>query len=264
MSYNTPKEIVAEFCASGIHKTKTSFSKFAILAFLGGTFIAFGGLLTVIVAGGIPGMGASNLGLVKFVAGALFPIGLIMVSVAGADLFTSDCTGLILPYLQKQIKLQSLLKILLWSYLFNFIGTQFVAYFMSYQTGLLAYDPWLSYLHNYSEAKVNQDFYKVLLKGIGANWLVCLGTWMGYAGKDIISKSIGIWIPVMLFVTLGFEHSIANMFFIPAAIYSGADILWSNFLVNNLLPATIGNIIGGAGLVGCVYWYIYLHNTKIS
>ncbi|MDU1890538.1 MAG: formate/nitrite transporter family protein [Dysgonomonas sp.] len=258
MSYNNPKEIASEFCASGIYKTRMPFHKFAILAFLGGTFIAFGGLLTVIVAGGIPGIGLANPGLVKFVAGALFPIGLIMVSVAGADLFTSDCTGLILPYLQKDIRISAVLKVLIISYIFNFIGTQFIAYCMSYQTGLISHDPWLSYLHHYSEAKVNQDFYKVLLKGIGANWLVCLGTWMGYAGKDIIGKCIGIWIPVMLFVTLGFEHSIANMFFIPAAIYSGADISWATFLTHNLLPATIGNIIGGAGFVGCLYWIVYM------
>ncbi|NDV78281.1 formate/nitrite transporter family protein [Dysgonomonas sp. 511] len=258
MTYSRPKDIAQTFSLTGINKTQTPLSRFAILAFLGGTFIAFGGLLSVMVAGGMPGIGAENPGLVKFAAGALFPVGLIMVSVAGADLFTSDCTGMILPYLDKQIKMKSVLKILILSYFFNFVGTQFIAYFMTYQTGIISYDPWLSYLHNYSEAKANQDFCKVLIKGIGANWLVCLGTWMGYAGKDIMSKSIGIWIPVMLFVTLGFEHSIANMFFIPAAIYTGADILWSNFIVNNLIPATIGNIIGGMGLVGCAYWYVYM------
>lgn len=258
MSYNTPKEIAEIFSSSGIIKNNTSFTRFALLAFLGGTFIAFGGLLSVMVAGGIPGIGAENPGLVKFVAGALFPVGLIMVSIAGADLFTSDCTGMILPYLQKKINLVAVIKILAISYIFNFIGTQFIAYFMASQTGLVTHDPWMAYLHHYSEAKVDQDFYTVLLKGIGANWLVCLGTWMGYAGKDVMSKSIGIWIPVMLFVTLGYEHSIANMFFIPAAIYSGADILWSDFLLHNLLPATIGNIIGGMGFVGCAYWFVYM------
>lgn len=262
MNYNHPREIAQVFCQSGIEKSQTSFSKFIILAFLGGTFIALGGLLSVVVAGGIPSMGEGNPGLIKFVAGALFPVGLMMVSVAGADLFTSDCTGMVLPWLQKKVNLWTVIKILVISYFFNFIGTQFIAYVMAYQTGLITSEPWLSYLHNYSELKVNQDFYKVLIKGVGANWLVCLGTWMGYAGKDVISKCIGIWVPVMLFVTLGYEHSIANMFFIPAAIYSGADILWSEFIVNNLIPATIGNIIGGAVFVGCAYWYVYLRETK--
>ena len=234
------------------------FSKFALFATLGGAFIAFGGLLTIIVAGGMSGVGAENPGLVKFAAGALFPVGLIMVSVAGADLFTSDCAGLILPGLQKQVRMGTIVKVLLISYIFNFIGAQFVAYILSCQTGLITVDPYQSYLHNLAAHKVHQDFYTVLIKGIAANWLVCLGTWMGYAGKDVMSKCIGIWLPVMLFVTLGFEHSIANMFFIPAAIYSGADIGWGSFIYNNLLPATIGNIIGGTGFVGCTYWYLYL------
>lgn len=124
--------------------------------------------------------------------------------------------------------------------------------------GLIANDPWRAYLIGLSEAKVNQEFMTVFWKGVGANWLVCLGMYMGYAGKDIIGRAIGIWIPVMLFVTFGYEHSIANMFFIPAAIYSGADITWSTFLTNNLLPATLGNLVGGALLVGCVYWYLFL------
>lgn len=262
MNYNTPSQIAAEFCSTGAYKANMSLKKFALLAFLGGTFIALGGLLSVIVAGGMPTTYIENPGLVKFVAGALFPVGLIMVSVAGADLFTSDCAYMVFPCAQKQQKITALLKVWLISYIMNFFGTQFIAYFMAYQTGVITPDPWNSYLHHYAEAKVNQDFYTVFLKGVGANWLVCLGTWMGVAGKDITGKALGLWIPVMLFVTLGFEHSIANMFFIPAAIYSGADILWSDFIIKNLIPATIGNIVGGAGLVGCIYWYIYSKEAK--
>src|SRR5690554_4364821 len=98
----------------------------------------------------------------------------------------------------------------------------------------------------------------IFMKGIGANWLVCLGMFMGYTAKDTIGKCIGIWIPVMMFVTMGYEHSIANMFFIPAAIYTGADITWHDFLITNLVPSTLGNIVGGMLLVGCVYYYLFL------
>lgn len=258
MDYYSPKEIAVEFAASGVYKSSLSVSKFAVIAILGGAFIAFGGLLTVMVAGGMPGIGAGNPGLVKFIAGALFPIGLIMVSVTGADLFTSDCTAFTLPLMQKRIQAGVFIKYLVLSYLFNFIGAQLIAYFLSSGVGMLDNDPWQMYLHNLAGAKVDQPFLKVFIKGIGANWLVCLGMWMGFAAKDIIGKCIGIWIPVMLFVTLGYEHSIANMFFIPAAIYSGADILWSDFIIQNLIPATLGNFVGGAGMVGCVYWYLYL------
>lgn len=256
-NYNTPKEITVEFANSGIYKSNLPLSKFSLIAILGGVFIAFGGLLSIMVAGGMPGVGSENPGLIKFIAGALFPVGLIIVSITGADLFTSDCTAFTLPLLERRLKAFTFVKLLILSYLFNFIGSQVVAYLLSSRVGLFDKDPWQHYLHHYAEVKVNQDFLTVFIKGIGANWLVCLGMWMGYAAKDIIGKCIGIWIPVMLFVTLGYEHSIANMFFIPAAIYSGADILWSNFILHNLIPATLGNLIGGVVLVGCVYWYLY-------
>lgn len=257
-NYYTPKEITLNFAASANQKKNIRLIKFCILAILGGVFIAFGGLLSVMVAGGMPEIGAGNPGLIKFIAGALFPVGLIMVSITGADLFTSDCAAFSYATLQRQISIKTFFKYLVLSYIFNFAGTQIVAYFLSYEVGLLDKQPWQTYLHHYSEAKVNQDFIKVFIKAIGANWLVCLGMFMGYSAKDISGKCIAIWIPVMIFVTLGYEHSIANMFFIPAAIYSGADIAWSAFVIQNLIPATIGNFIGGAFFVGCAYWYIYL------
>lgn len=262
MNYYTPKEIATQFAAAGVYKSKLSLPKFTLIAILGGAFIAFGGLLSVMVAGGMPGIGAENPGIIKFVAGALFPVGLIMVSLTGADLFTSDCTAFTLPLIQKQLKAATFVRLLAYSYLFNFVGAQIIAYLLSSGVGFFSYDPWQGYLHKYAAAKVNQDFLTVLIKGIGANWLVCLGMWMGYAAKDVTGKCIGIWIPVMLFVTLGYEHSIANMFFIPAAIYSGADITWSNFIIHNLIPATIGNLIGGIVLVGCIYGYLYLVPEK--
>ncbi len=261
-NYYNPKEITIKFAASADLKSNLPLINFCILSILGGVFIALGGLLTIMIAGGMPGIGTSNPGLIKFTAGALFPVGLIMVSITGADLFTSNCAAFTYPLLQRKIKTKLFFKYLLLAYIFNFLGTQIIAFFLSYKVGLLNNEPWLTYLHHYSEVKVNQDFFKVLIKGIGANWLVCLGMFMGYAAKDISGKCIGIWIPVMLFVALGYEHSIANMFFIPAAIYSGANITWCSFIFQNLIPATIGNIIGGGVLVGCVYWYLFLKDKK--
>lgn len=116
---------------------------------------------------------------------------------------------------------------------------------------------WSDSIQNIGYAKTSASFSTVFLKGIGANWLVALAMWLAYASKEISGKIIGIWIPVMAFVTIGFEHSIANMFFIPAAIFNGAEISWSEFIFNNLIPATLGNIVGGSILVGGIYWYIY-------
>ena len=261
-NYYTPKDITNQFTLSGIYKSSLPTSKFIIIAILGGAFIALGGLLSVMVAGGMPGVGTNNPGLIKLVAGMLFPVGLIMVSITGADLFTSDCTAFTLPLLNKKLSYALFFKGLFLSYVFNFIGTQIIAYALSSHLGYFSKEPWQDYLFHYAGAKVYQDWGNVFIKGIGANWLVCLGMYMGYAAKDITGKCIGIWIPVMIFVTLGYEHSIANMFFIPAAIYSGADILWSDFILQNLVPATLGNLIGGGLFVGCVYWYLHLYRNN--
>ncbi len=257
MSYYAPNEIAVLFADASQSKARLAFIKFMLLAILGGVFIALGGLLTVMVAGGMPAVGLLNPGLVKFMAGALFPVGLIMVSVAGADLFTSDCAGMTLSTMQRKTTLFDFLKVWVLAYAFNFVGTQLVAYFMAHQTGIISAAPYNDYLAALANGKLSHSWSTVFLKGIGANALVCLGTWMGYAGKDIVGKALGIWIPVMIFVTLGYEHSIANMFFIPAAIYNGADISWLQFVNDNLIPATLGNIVGGAAFVGLIYGYIY-------
>lgn len=255
--YNSPAEIAEIFASSSSTKARTPFFKFVLMAIMGGAFIALGGLLTVVVAGGMPEVAQNNIGLVKFVAGALFPVGLIMVSVAGADLFTSNCAGMTLSQMYKKTNYTDFVKVLVVSYIFNFIGAQLVAYFMAYKTAILNQPVYLDYLSKLAHGKLKYAWDVVFLKGIGANALVCLGTWMGYAAKDIIGKSIAIWVPVMLFVTLGYEHSIANMFFIPTIMYYGADITWTQFVFDNLIPATIGNIIGGVVVIGLVFGYIY-------
>lgn len=261
-NYYNPKETTLSFLSSVKAKIEIPIGQFSLLAILGGAFIAFGGLLSIMVSGGMPGFGANNPGLVQLIAGALFPVGLIMVSITGADLFTSDCAVFTLATLKREVNYKLFVKYLILSYVFNFVGTQIVAFLLTYQVGFMQTNPWADYFHLYAEKKVHQGFSTVFLKGIGANWLVCLGMFMGYSAKDIIGKCIGIWIPVMLFVTLGYEHSIANLFFIPTAIYTGADIAVYDFILKNLLPSTIGNFIGGAVFVGMAYWYLYLKSEQ--
>lgn len=259
---NSPKEALIVFMNSSFYKTSLSITKFAVLAILGGAFIALGGLLSVMVAGGMSGIGAENPGLIKFISGATFPVGLIIVALTKTDLFTSDCAAFTIPLWEKKMKFFTFLKYLFLSYIFNFIGVQFVAYFLSAHLGYFNVEPWQSYLHILSTAKVNQSWEMIFLKGIGANWLVCLAIFLAFIAKDTVGKVIVIWIPIMMFVTLGYEHSIANMFFIPAAIYSGAPITWGEFIFRNLIPATLGNFVGGGLLVGTAFWYLYLHKSE--
>lgn len=257
MSLYTPPEIIGEASKLAIAKDKYPISKVLTLSFMAGAYIAFGGMLALLLYGGMPGIGAENPAIPKFALGAAFPVGLMMVVMAGAELFTGNNAYFMPNVLSGKQKWTAPLRNWVLVYFGNFAGCLFVAYFLTHLTGVLSDAPWLNAVYSIAEAKVSNPFWKTLLKGIGANWLVCLALWMGMSAQHTSGKILGIWWPVMTFVALGFEHSIANMFFIPLAMFEGADITWSVFIIKNLIPATIGNIIGGAFFVGTLYWYTY-------
>lgn len=260
--YLPPHKIGEPFAGSAVKKAGMSFPQFTIYAFLGGVFISLGGLLSILVAGGMPGIGATNPGLVKFMAGAMFPIGLVMVVVAGAGLFTSDCATLPFAYWQNKINLVQVVKIGGVGYLANFLGALLVAWLLAYQTGTLTAEPWKGYATQLAVHKTHATFWVVFAKGIGANIMVCMAVWMAAAAKEIAGKVLVIWMPVMAFVALGWEHSIANMFFIPAGIMLGAPISLMDFLYHNLLPATLGNIAGGMLFIALPYFLIWGKTEK--
>ncbi len=257
MGFKSPKETTCSVDDIGCAKSEMPTGPLLTLGFLAGAFIAFGGLLAVVVGGGLPGIQAENPGLQKLVFGSVFPVGLILVVVAGAELFTGNTACCLPALLSKRISLAGLAKNWSLSYVGNFVGSIFVVLFLTYLTGLLAQDPWLGTITGIAEAKVSQGFWPLFFKGVGCNWLVCLSVWLAIASDDVASKVFGIWFPIMAFVAIGFEHSVANMFFIPAGIMYGADVTWMQFFTVNLIPVTLGNIVGGSLFVGVIYWYIY-------
>jgi len=257
MAYYNPKEIVEVLNQTAKTKNEFPYKKTLVLAFLGGAYIALGGLLALIVGGDMPGVAALNPGIQKFVIGAVFPLGLILVAIAGAELFTGNTAYFIPSVLSKRMSYKAPLRNWALVYTGNFVGAIFVAIFFAYFTDLLAHGASHDTMIALAVKKTSAPFYKVFLKGMACNWLVALGMWLAYSSKDIAGKIMGIWFPVMAFVAMGFEHSIANMFFIPTAIFYGADITWGEFIINNLIPATLGNIAGGGFLVGTLYWYAF-------
>ena len=257
MSLNTPPEIINVASRLAIDKANYSTRKVLVLSFMAGAYISFGALLSILVGGGIPGIAATNPGIAKFLFGAMFPVGLMMVVMAGAELFTGNNAYFMPNVLSQKQSWTAPLRNWVLVYFGNFVGAVIVAYFLTYLTQVVHTEPWIDKVHQIAISKTSNPFFKTLLKGIGANWLVCLALWMGMSAQHTTGKIMGIWWPVMAFVTMGFEHSIANMFFIPLAIFEGADISWMDFIVKNLIPATIGNIIGGAFFVGTLYWYAY-------
>ena len=261
MAYKPPSKIIAAVNDAALVKARMGLAKTLLMGFLAGAFIAFGGFLAVMVGGGVPGIKAANPGLQKFIFGAAFPVGLMLVVIAGSELFTGNTAISIPGVLSKRIRWAAWLKNLFLSYAGNLSGSLFVAYFLAYHTRLLVDAPWLQFATGISEAKVSAGFGVLFLRGIGCNWLVCLAIWLAVASDDVAGKILGIWFPIMAFVALGFEHSIANMFFIPLGIFYGAQVSWYQFFVANLIPVTLGNIVGGSLFVGAVYWYVYEYNT---
>jgi len=253
----TPPEIAVPFADSAVKKAAMPLRLFALYAALGGAFIALGGLLSIVVAGGMPGIAQSMPGLIKLLAGAVFPVGLVLVVVAGAGLFTSDCATLPLAYWQGRLTAAQLLKVAGVGFVANFVGALAVAWLLAYQTGTLMQEPWAGYARSLALHKTEASFFAVFAKGVGANLMVCLAVWMATAAKEITGKVLLLWMPVMAFVAIGWEHSIANMFFIPVAIMLGAPISITQFLLHNLLPATLGNMVGGTFLVALPYFLLW-------
>ena len=257
MSYLTPADIAVQFCKSAHQKNNHSNIKLFTYSLLGGAYIALGGLLSLVVVGGMPTVAATNPGITKLLFGSLFPLGLILVVVGGAELFTSDCAVIPFAVFHKQLPTKSIFRVWTIAYLGNFVGALFVAYFIAFQTGILSADPWRAATIKLAEHKTESCFWVTFVKGVAANWLVCMAVWVSYSAKEIGGKILALWFPVMCFVVFGMEHSVANMFFFPTAMLLGAHINIYQFLVVNLLPATLGNMVGGVVLVALPYWFMF-------
>lgn len=257
MAFKTPREIAGSCCALGKTKTEAGWGRVLVLAILAGAYIAFGSQLAVTAAAGAP-WPEQLPGIQKLIFGAVFPVGLMLVVIAGSELFTGDCLFPFIACYDGKGKWLGLVRNCSIVYVGNFIGAVFCAYFLAVATGLLLKSPWVEYITSIAQAKCALSFAEAFWRGVGCNWLVCLALWLAVGSEDIVGKIFAIQFPIMAFVTLGFEHSIANMFFIPAAIFATGAVSWSSFLLNNLLPVTLGNIVGGCVFVAGVYWWVYL------
>lgn len=265
MEVRTPREVIECAVKAGAGKVATSsgqYGKFAILSVLAGVYIAFGGILSLTIGYGFPEITSGNPGLQRLLSGCMFPIGLILVVVLGAELFTGNNALLIPSYMAGKHTFGAVIKNWALVYIGNFAGAMAFTYLLVHQCGLTATEPYHSAIIKIAEAKVSMTWMTVFLKGIGANWCVCLAVWLALSGHSLIEKMAGCWLPVMAFVALGYEHSIANMFFIPAGMLEGADIGVIESINANFIPATLGNIAGGALLVGCAHAYLHLNKEK--
>jgi formate transporter len=227
MSLYSPKEIASIAVTAGVNKSHSSVLNLLILGFLAGAFIATGFLLDLHVIGTLPASWGSFSNLL---GAAVFPVGIILTVLAGGELLTGNMMTLPIAWFARQISLLAVVRNWFWVTLANFAGSLAVAYFFGHLLGLTEG----AFLHktlSIAQAKVDADFLHAFISGVGCNWLVCLAVWLAFASKDVPGKVIGMWFPVMAFVAIGFQHVVANMFIIPAAIFAGG-LSWSQYLPN--------------------------------
>lgn len=259
----------------GVKKAAMPFVKMFLLAILAGAFIAMGAVYCTLV---LAGSSALPYGVARLLGGLVFSLGLILVVVAGAELFTGN-NLIVMAWASGKVKTAALLRNWGIVYAGNFVGSILTALIVvtarSYMSGGGAVGETAIKI---ATSKVQLGFVQAIALGILCNALVCLAVWLTYSARSTTDKILSIVFPISAFVAAGFEHSVANMYFIPYALFiqmfdpafvaglgdkvNTAGLTWGTFFINNLLPVTIGNIIGGAGLVGLVYWIVYMADHR--
>lgn len=271
MGFQTITEVIEQNIQNGIKKTNLTTKKLILLGIAAGFFIGIGAEASSLAMHGI-----SNVGLARTVAGAVFPIGLMLIVLLGGELFTGNCLISMAVY-DKKAKLKGMIRNLTIVYISNFIGAALMAWMIN-NCGQLNFSDGGAGAFTIKVAlgKVGIDPMQAIVSGILCNVLVCLAIFMAATAKDVAGKCIAIFFPIFVFVISGFEHCVANMYYIPAGIFAAQNPLYVakatelygitaeqlsglNFgtIFSNLIPVTIGNIIGGMVFVGLLYWYLY-------
>jgi len=260
MVYKTPRDLVYVTTNAALVKAGMRWDQILVLAFQAGVFIAFGSILaTVICASDDYETFTHWPGLKSLIFGAVFPVGLLAVVIVGGELFTSNTAYMVPAYLQGTISLYDLLRNYTLSYFGNFIGAVFAAYFLAYAPDLFEKEPYRHFAIAVAEKKMHHTWFAAFCRAVGCNYLVCVAVWQSLASDDIASKILAIWFPTMAFVALGYEHCVANMYFCTIGIMLGSEKTYWDFIVDNLIPVTLGNIVGGAGFIAGLYYYVYMY-----
>jgi formate/nitrite transporter len=269
----SPLEVASNACGAGHNKMKLSLDRIILLGILAGAYIGFGANLATVVGSDVGQLGA---GVGQFLFGAVFSVGLMLVVIGGAELFTGNNMFLTICAMDGRISWGGVLYHWAVVWLANFAGSLLLVWIVfhgfyyampdgSMASGLLG-GAVMEKAVGIATAKCSLPWGAAFCRAILCNWLVCLAVWMSLAAKDVIGKIFSCFFPIMAFVASGFEHSVANMFFVPMGIFltGGVDTVvnWSNFLVGNLIPVTLGNIVGGGIFVAGFYWWSYLRVSK--
>ncbi len=248
-----PAQVAAMVEAVGVKKAAAPLAQLAMLGVLAGAFIAFGAMYyTLTVTGSTLGLGPTRL-----LGGAAFSLGLVLVVVAGAELFTGN-NLIVMAWADRKVSTAALLRNWTVVYLANAVGALACVVMMQLSGALaLGGGAVAETAQRIAEGKLALSFQEAFFRGILCNALVCLAVWLCMAAREVVSKIFAILFPISAFVALGFEHSVANFYLIPMGMLVGGDVDLAG-LFGNLVPVTLGNIVGGSLFVALVYWFCYL------
>jgi len=250
----SPPALYEGAVAAGAAKAAAPWSKIFKLGIVSGAHIGFGSYLAITVGGACPGIAQNNPGLQKMIFGAFgLPFGLIMTLVTGGELFTGNTALVTAAVMEGKATIKDLVKSWTSSYIGNFVGSLILAY-LAFKSGTLGNAPASVAI---ATAKCSLDFGTAFVRGILCNWLVCMAVYMASGCSSMAGKMTAVWFPISAFVALGLDHSVANMFIIPLGMMRGAEITLGQMFVKNLIPVTLGNIVGGA--VMCMMPYGISH-----
>jgi formate/nitrite transporter len=266
MSAREPQETAEVAVQTGTKKAQRTWDRVLVSSFLAGAYIAFGGLVAITVSSGLDPKTWGT--LPTLFTGAAFTLGLVLVLIAGSDLATGNMVLVPLSAMRGKIGMGDVVRNLSLVLLGNLLGALFVAFFLAVQTGVIggaeseagsAAAMTHERLASIALSKATgESAWQMFLRAVGCNWLVCLAVWMSLAATSVSGKILAIFFPIMAFVAMGFDHVVANMFFLPAAIFAGVPGLgWGDVLLNWLL-AGVGNLVGAVIFVATSYWYLFL------
>lgn len=273
MNVFSSADVAKNYISAGKTKAGMPLPQMILLGIMAGAFIAFAGAgsATAAVSVSVPS-------LAKLVTACIFPAGLTMCLLTSAELFTGNCL-MIIPLANRDISAGGMLRNWIVVWLANLLGGILVAALVVYGHTLSLFDNGLAVsVMSTAAAKCSLTFGEAFLRGIGCNFLVCIAVWIANAAKDVAGKIVGLFFPIMLFVVCGFEHCIANMYYIGAGLFAktvpayaeaaqaagvNLDVInAAHFFGGNLLPSTLGNIVGGSVCVGLVYYFSYIHKQE--
>ena len=269
MSAREPQEMAQAAAAMGAKKVHRTWDRVLVSSFLAGAYIAFGGLVAITVSSGLDPRTWGT--LPTLFTGTAFTLGLVLVLIAGSDLATGNMMLVPLGAMRGRLDVGDVAKNLTLVLLGNLLGALFVAFFLAVQTGVIggvdaASGSTAAMTHERLAAialdkATTHSAWQTFLRALGCNWLVCLAVWMSLAATSVSGKILAIFFPIMAFVAMGFDHVVANMFFLPAAKFAGVEGLsWADILLNWLLAGT-GNLVGAVVFVATSYWYLFLKDV---